>query len=90
MFLAILVNNNLECKVLQKTKDIKKNITLVNIYGPDTDEPSSFVKLMKLIELMNSFKNILVIYQVIHCDNYIKINILIARNKLSEIIHETI
>lgn len=103
---SILINNNFECKVLQEAKDTEGNmivlklqlanrtITLANIYGPNTDKPNFFVKLMESID---SFKNDdiiicgdfnLVINPDMDCDNYLQINNPIARNKLLEIIHE--
>jgi len=63
---AILFYNNFEYNVLRETKDTEgnilalnmqienKNISLISIYGPNTDKPS-FLK--KILDIIDGFDN---------------------------------
>ena len=103
---AILFNNNFECKVLKEKKDINGNysildilvenrkITLVCLYGPNTDNPDFFSNIMSVIDdFENEYFVIcgdfnLVQNPCIDYCNYVNINNQKAREKVLEFIEE--
>ena len=102
--IAILFNNNFEYKVLNKYQDDKGNLlaldltiesnrlSLVTLYGPNTDKPIFYEKVRKTLDNFGNDKIVicgdfnLVLDPDLDYDNYIHINNPNARNKLIEII----
>lgn len=103
---AIFINNNFDCKVNSIEKDdegnllilnckiYEKNITLVNIYGPNRDNPNFFEKVS---EKMSNFEDSLFIlagdFNLVldpdtDCHNYLHLNNPKARDKLFNIMSE--
>ena len=103
---AILFNNNFEFKVLKEKRDLngnylvldieidKQKLTLLSLYGPNTDSPNFFEQIINVIEDFRNENYIicgdfnLVLYPHIDYCNYIQINNPRARDKLLEIIDE--
>ena len=100
---AVLFNNNFEYKVLKETKgndgnflaldlEIANNkLTLITVYGPNTDSPSFYDKITEVIGLYGNDSFIvcgdfnLVINPQQDCENYRNINNPKAREKILEI-----
>ena len=103
---ALLFNNTFEFKVLKEKKDLngnylvldicigKEKITLVTVYGPNSDTPDFFSQLMSNIEDFGNENFIicgdfnLVLDPHIDCCNYRNINNPNAREKLLDIIDQ--
>lgn len=102
---CILFNDNFEYKILQEKRDQKHHLlaldlliegnkmTLVNIYGPNTDNPNFYDSLLEIINSFSNNNNILCgdfnIVQNMALDsyNYKSINNPKARDKLLNIIN---
>jgi len=103
---AILFNNNFEYKVIDSVKDNEGNLlcvniiiesyklSLINFYGPNTDQRIFYEKLSETIDDLGNNDVIicgdfnLVLNPDIDCHTYLHINNPRSRNKLLEIIDE--
>ena len=102
---AILVNNNIEYKCLNAVQDpngnflilrvkvFDKNITIVNVYGPNDDNPTFYDDLQNLIVHEGNLENIivagdfnLVLDFELDCYNYVRQNNVNASNKVKEVV----
>ena len=102
---AILVNNNIEYKCLNVVQDpngnylilrikvFDKDITIVNIYGPNDDNPVFYNDLQNLIINEGNLENIIVAGDFnlvmdfnLDCYNYLRQNNVNASNKVKEIV----
>ena len=104
--IAILMNNNFEYTLRKEIKDEngnylalditidEKNITIISVYGPNTDKPEFFENIANIIDNLDNEKIILcgdfnlVLDPVLDYDNYKNINNKKARQKLLDIIEE--
>ena len=102
---AILFNNNFEFKVLKVTKDENgnklildmviegKNITLINIYGPNRDEPDFYEEINNYIKNLDNQVILVGYFNMVldpdkDCKEYININNPRTRNKVLNLIIE--
>ena len=104
--MAVLLNNNFEHEVLDIKKDNNGNflqlllqcgtttINLVNIYAPNTDDPTFFEKVKEFSNNISAEYNLicgdfnLVMEPKIDCMNYSRINNPKARDKALQIIED--
>ena len=100
---AILFNNNFEYKVIKEKKEADGNllsldleiennrITLINVYGPNTDTPMFYDKIVDVLSLFNSESCIicgdfnLVLNPNVDYHNYKNVNNPKARERVLEI-----
>lgn len=101
---AILINSNFDYKVLREKKDLSGNflaldiivdnvrLTLVTVYGPNTDSPSFYEQIMLLIDDFENESyivcgdfNLVLSPELDYCD-YLNVNNPNARDKLLELI----
>ena len=103
---AILINNNFDCKVNDVQKDVNgnllilnckiggKNITLVNISGPNRDNPLFY---QQVSDMMSKYEDTLFILagdfnlifnQDMDCHNYVNLNNPNARDKVINMLIE--
>ena len=103
---AILINNNFEYKIHNIFRDNKGNVlivditicnirlTLVNLYGPNTDDPMFYKVILKQVKLFNNKYCVLggdwnlVLNSNIDTYNYVNVNNPKARDQVLEIISE--
>ena len=102
---AILFNNNFEFKVLKVAKDESgnklildmviegKNITLINIYGPNRDEPDFYEEINNYIKNFDNQVILVGDFNMVldpdkDCKDYVNINNPRARNKVLNLIIE--
>ena len=102
---AILFNNNFEFKVLKVAKDESgnklildmviegKNITLINIYGPNRDEPDFYEEINNYIKNLDNQVILVGDFNMVldpdkDCKDYVNINNPRARNKVLNLIIE--
>ena len=103
---SIMFNNNFEFKVLKEKRDIhgnylaldieldKMKVTLLSLYGPNTDSPAFFDDIMNIIDDFGNESYIicgdfnLVLRPDIDYNNYCHVNNPKAREKVLEIVDE--
>ena len=102
---AILFNNNIELKVLKVAKDENgnklildavtegKTITLINIYGPNRDEPDFYEEINKYIKYLDNQIILVGDFNMVldpdkDCKNYVNIDNPRAREKVLNLIIE--